>query len=196
MQGECRLPAAFKMQVQTFGRAFSSAIECAFALCVLWYVEQCWPRPHPHQQPEPPYIRAILDIVCSVSPGSPSHWHTLHELLCRCAPRLAQNIMRSSPCVAKSSQGQPCQAEQIASRSSRSVTRASQVKSSQSKRSRLQRGAGHPSPKSSQVKSSQALSNLQPWPKASPSLRHLSSRSAAAFYTDSLPPLDGLVLLR
>ena len=142
------------------------------------------------------YIPAIHDNVCSVSPGSPSHWHTLHELLCRCAPRLAQNIMRSSPCVAKSSQGQPCQAEQIASRSSRSVTRSSQVKSSQSKPSRLHRGAAHPSPKSSQVKSSQALSNLQPWPKASPSLRHLSSRPAAAFRSILTPPLDGLVLLR
>ena len=36
MHLECRLLAAFRVQVQTFGHALGSAVECAFALCVLW----------------------------------------------------------------------------------------------------------------------------------------------------------------
>ena len=36
VQGECRLVAALKVQVQAFGHALSLSGECALALCVLW----------------------------------------------------------------------------------------------------------------------------------------------------------------
>ena len=37
VQGECRLVAALKVQVQTSGHALSLSGECALALCVLWF---------------------------------------------------------------------------------------------------------------------------------------------------------------
>ena len=67
MHLECRLLAAFRVQVQTFGHALGSAIECAFALCVLW--------PHSHRTrythtTAPPHRACAFSALSRVRTGT------------------------------------------------------------------------------------------------------------------------------